>query len=225
MTGTNLISSVRWTRERAAFLAIGCLLAGIAGGWSIHGPRTQGSGAAPAVKAASLAPSNPAATQTTPQADSEHLKRMADAQAAPLLDKLKADHDNPELLISLGNLYYDAQQYPIAVDYYARSLKARPADAAVRTDMATAFWYMGNANKAIAEFNQALTYVPNNPNTLFNLGLVEWKGKRDAAAARTAWQKLLATDPTYEQKDQVEKMLAEVNSYPPGQAVAGVVRH
>ena len=72
------------------------------------------------------------------------------------------------------------RQYPTAVDYYARALRFRPSDAAVRTDMGTAFWYMGNADTAIAEFNKALAYAPDNPNTLFNLGLVRWKGKKDA---------------------------------------------
>ena len=47
---------------------------------------------------------------------------------------------------SIGNVYYDAQQYPIAVEYYTRALKLKPSDAAVRTDMATAYWYMGNAD-------------------------------------------------------------------------------
>ncbi len=105
------------------------------------------------------------------------MKEIADAQSLPLLEKLKSDPDNPELLTGIGNLYYDAQQFPIAVDYYARALKARPADAAVRTDMATAYWYMGNADRAIAEFNKALTYEPANPNTLFNRGLVKLRGK------------------------------------------------
>ena len=222
MTGMNLISGIRWTRERAAFLAIGCLMAGIAGGWAIHGPRTQNSVAAPASTAASLAPSNPAPTQTAPQTGREQLKQMADAQAASLIDKLKADPANPELLTSLGNLYYDAQQYQVAVDYYARSLKARPADPAVRTDMGTAFWYMGDSDRAIAEFNKALTYVPNNPNTLFNLGLVQWKGKQNAAAAMAAWKTLLATDPAYAQRDQVEKMLGEVKAHKAAQPIAKV---
>ena len=79
--------------------------------------------------------------------------------------------------------------------------------------MGTAFWYMGNADKAIEEFNKALADVPNNPNTLFNLGLVEWKGKGDAAGALAAWKKLLAAHPGYEQKDQVQKMLAEVTAH------------
>jgi len=138
---------------------------------------------------------------------------MADAQAAPLLGKLKSDPKNPELLINIGNLYYDAQQYSIAVDYYGRALQARPSDAAVRTDMATAYWYMGNTDTAIAEFNKALTYAPNNANTLFNLGLVKWKGKMDGAGALADWQKLLATSPNYEEKGKVEQMIAEVKKH------------
>ena len=210
MTGTDRNSSLRWNRERAAFLALACLLTGIFSGWFIHGSRSAVKAFAPAV-AASSAPASATAPASAAQApDSVQLKAMADAQVAPLLEKLKADPANSDLLAAAGNLYYDAKQYAVAVDYYARSLKGRPSDAAVRTDMGTAFWYMGNSDRAIREFNKALTYAPNNPNTLFNLGLVKWKGNRDAAGARAAWEKLLATDPGYEQKDQVEKMLAEV---------------
>ncbi len=209
MSAMDRISAVRWTRERAALLAFACLLAGIACGWSIHGARSS----APARAAATgVAPAAVAASSSGAQAaDPTQLKSIADTQAAPLVEKLKADPANPELLVSLGNLYYDAQQYSVAVDYYARSQKARPSDAAVRTDMGTAFWFMGNSSRAIAEFNRALAFAPNNPNTLFNLGLVKWKGNRDAAGARSAWEQLLKTDPAYEKKDQVEKMLAEVN--------------
>ena len=108
------------------------------------------------------------------------------------------------MLGQIGNLYYDAQQYLIAVDYYGRALKTKPADAAMRTDMATAYWYMGDADRAIAEFTKALTYEPNKPNTLFNLGLVRLKGKMDKAGAVADWEKLLATNPNYEGKDKVD---------------------
>ena len=131
-------------------------------------------------------------------------------QAAPMLEKLKADPKNTALLISVGNLYYDAKQYPTAIDYYKRLLAVTPADAAVRTDMATAYWFLSDADTAIAEFNKALSYAPNNPNTLFNLGLVQWKAKSDSKSAIANWQKLLATSPNYSEKAQVEQMLAEV---------------
>ena len=75
--------------------------------------------------------------------------------------------------------------------------------------MATAYWYMGNADEAITEFDKALTYEPNKPNTLFNLGLVKLRGKQDRAGAVADWEKLLATNPNYEAKDKVVQMIAE----------------
>jgi tetratricopeptide (TPR) repeat protein len=147
---------------------------------------------------------------------------MANTHAAPLLDQLKSNPQNPDLLASIGNVYYDAQQYPIAVDYYTRTLKLKPSDAAVRTDMATAYWYMGNADSAIAEFNKALAYEPTNPNTLFNLGIVKWKGKMDASGASDAWKRLLAANPNYEGKDKVKQLLAEADARTAGRPGAGV---
>ena len=207
---------VRWTRERTALLGLVCLLAGTAGGWSIRGLRA---GAPATATVAAAAEKQEQAPEPQPPSPAQ-LKEMADAQAAPLIDRLKSEPADADVLTSIGNLYYDAQQYPIAVDYYARALKAKPADAAVRTDMGTAFWFMSNADRALAEFNKALTYVPDNPNTLFNLGLVKWKGKNDAAGAIAAWEKLLATDPNYEQKAQVEQMLVEAKNHLAGRSVA-----
>jgi cytochrome c-type biogenesis protein CcmH/NrfG len=202
---------MQWTRERAALLSLVCLMIGIAGGWCIRGLQKPAANASP--KTVSVAVTGPNETSPASQMTGPaHLKEMADAQAAPLLDKLKSDPNNAELLTSIGNLYYDARQYPSAVDYYGRALASKPSDAAVRTDMATAYWYMGNADLAIAEFNKALIYAPNNPNTLFNLGLVEWKGKTDSAGAIASWEKLLAADPNYEGRDKVEQMLAEVKN-------------
>jgi len=201
-----------WTRKQAIVVSLVCLAVGIACGWSIRGLRgPAGTGSA---QAASVAP--PAALAATPAAQTPspaRLKEMADAQAAPLLAKLKSEPGNSELLAGIGNLHYDAQQYPIAIDYYGRELKARPTDAAVRTDMATAWWYLGNADAGISEFNKALAYAPNNPNTLFNLGLVEWKGKMNAAGAIADWEKLLKANPNYEARGKVEQMLAEAKAH------------
>lgn len=208
----NTSSSTNWTSVQAYTLAVVCLLLGMAGGWLIRG--SQSPAAAPIETASASAPApGTAGAGMNSQPTPEQLKHMADAQAAPLIEKLKTDPNNPELLAGIGNFYYDAQQYPIAVDYYGRSLKAKPSDAAVRTDMGTAYWYMGDADTAIAEFNKALTYEPNKPNTLFNLGLVKWQGKLDINGAVADWEKLLATNPNYEGKDKVEQMIAEAKKH------------
>lgn len=214
----NTSSSVNWTGVQAYTLAVVCLLLGMAGGWLIRGSQSPAAASAAASETAAASGSAPAmgggmGGSTNSQPNPEQLKKMADVQAAPLIEKLKSDPNNPELLTNVGNFYYDAQQYPIAVDYYGRALKAKPADAGVRTDMATAYWYMGNADSAITEFNKALTYEPNKPNTLFNLGLVKWQGKMDINGAVADWEKLLATNPNYEGKDKVEHMIAEAKKH------------
>jgi tetratricopeptide (TPR) repeat protein len=212
MTDTNRATSIApWTNVQAYTLAVVCLLLGIAGGWLIRGSQSPAAGAPETASAsAPIAGSANAAAQTPNPAQ---LQQMADAQAGPLLEKLKADPANAGLLENIGNIYYDSQQFPTAIDYYQRALKAEPANAGVRTDMATAYWYTGNADAAIAEFHKALRYEPTKANTLFNLGIVEWQGKMDIDKAVAAWRKLLDTNPNYEGKDKVLELMAQVKKH------------
>jgi tetratricopeptide (TPR) repeat protein len=78
--------------------------------------------------------------------------------------------------------------------------------------MATAYWYMGDSDRAIAEYNKVLASAPNNTNALFNRGLVRWRGTQDAAGALADFKKLMAVDPNYAGKAQVEQMTAEAKS-------------
>lgn len=208
MSETNTAKSTTWTSAQAYTLIAICLLAGIAGGWFLRGSQSPTSAAAVENPAAQGMGSG-ANAQPTP----EQMKKMADAQAAPLLAQLKADPKNAELLAKVGNIYYDTQQFPIAIDYYQQVLTAQPTNAGVRTDMATAYWYAGNADTAITEFNKALDYAPTNPNTLFNLGVVKWQGKMDINGAVAVWQKLLETNPNYENKQKVEDLIAQAKKH------------
>ena len=206
--------SVNWTTTQAFAVAVIFLLLGLAGGWFIRKSFVPAP-AATAVTSPAASAGNPPPTPLGPltaMPTPDQLKKMADTQAAPLLDSLKSDPNNPDLLARIGNIYYDVKQYPAAIDYYKRSLKLQPANAAVRTDMATAYWYSGNADTALAEFNKALTYEPNKANTLFNLGIVKWQSKNDAAGAIAVWQKLLDTNPNYEARDKVQQMIDQAKS-------------
>ncbi len=195
----------QWTSVQAYGLSVICLLVGLAGGWFIRG--SQGSSTGPAITASQA--SNDAAAQPSP----EQLKRMAEKQAEPLLARLKTDPENPDLLAKVGNIYYDTQQFPTAIEYYQRSLKAKPSDTSVRTDMATAYWYAGNPDVAITEFKHVLADEPNKPNTLFNLGVVQWQGKMDVQGALATWQKLLDTNPNYEGKEKIVELMAQVKKH------------
>lgn len=200
-------SAESWSNRQAYTLAVVCLLVGLAAGWLVRG--SQSAPATSPAATASPAASEGAGTQPSP----EQLLQMADKQAAPLLQQLKSQPDDAALLARIGNLYYDVQQYPRAIEYYERSLKLQPANADVRTDLATAYWYLGNPDAAIAQFNKALSYEPNKPNTLFNLGLVQWQGKMDIKTAVATWQKLLDTNPNYEAKDKVKELITQAEKH------------
>ena len=196
-----------WTSFQAYALSVVCLVIGLAGGWFIRGSQSSSR----PLETAAGAPSQDAGAMGQPTP--EQLRRMADKQAAPLLEALQKDQSNAELLAKVGNVYYDAQQYPVAIEYYQRALKVQPADASVRTDMATAYWYTGSADTAISEFNRALADEPNKPNALFNLGVVQWQGKMDIKAALATWQRLLDTNPNYEGKSKVVELMAQVKKH------------
>jgi len=131
MTDTNQTTPAeQWTSVQAYVLAVICLLVGIAGGWFIRGSQSP----AAAVETASApAPAPAMGNQAQQPPTPAQMQKMADSQAAPLIEKLKADPANAGLLASIGNIYYDTQQYPAAIDYYQRALKVEPANAGVRT--------------------------------------------------------------------------------------------
>jgi cytochrome c-type biogenesis protein CcmH/NrfG len=212
MTDTNRATSIeQWTSVQAYVLAVICLLVGIAGGWLIRG--SQSPAAAATETASAPAPAMGSASAGARPPTPAEMQKMADTQAGPLLENLKADPNNAGLLANIGNVYYDAQQFPTAIDYYQRALKVEPANAGVRTDMATAYWYTGNADTAITEFQKSLSYEPNKANTLFNLAIVEWQGKMDIDKAVATWQKLLDTNPNYEGKDKVLELMAQAKKH------------
>lgn len=209
MSDSKKSTASQWTSLQAYTLTVICLLLGIAVGWLLRGSQSPAVAADNASAPAPNAVGMGANSQPTP----EQLKAMGDAQAKPLREKLKADPQNPELLTSIGNIYYDTQQFPTAISYYQQCLKLQPENTGVRTDMATAYWYSGDADTAISEFKKSLSYEPNKANTLFNLGIVEWQGKMDIKNAVADWKKLLETNPNYQAKDTVLNLIAQAEKH------------
>jgi len=207
-----------WTSSQAYTMAVLCLLVGLAAGYLVRG--SSAPSVAPVSQqatptAAAGAPGGVGASQVSP----EQMKRMAEAQAQPLLARLKTEPNNAALPAEIGNIYYDTQQYQEAIRYYGDSLKLNPANADVRTDMGTAYYYMGDSDRALQEFNASLKYNPTHAQTLFNMGMVKWQGKMDSAGALAAWQQLLKANPNYPERAKVEELIAQVREHqniPPG---------
>jgi len=194
-----------WTSTQAYVLAVFCLLLGVALGYLFRGsgfPVAQPA-TTPALEASGL---------QTQQPDSSAQAALAQA-AAPLLNAVNKDPNDYDSLVKLGNLFYDGQQYPSAIQYYERALTIHPENPDVRTDMGTAYWYTGNVDKAIAAMETSLKYRPGHQQTLFNLGWVRWQGKADPKGAVEAWERLLQANPDYPQRQQVEQYIAKAKEH------------
>jgi len=194
-------SSTAWSNAQAYTLATFCLALGVALGYLYRG-------------SAASVPLTAAATQTAAvQAENNQSQVALQQSVAPLLKVLQKNPGDYETLVKLGDLYYDGQQFANAIPYYERALAIHPENPDVRTDMGTAYWYSGNADRALAELETSLKYKPGHPQSLFNLGWIEWQGKGDAKAAVAAWEKLLKTNPDYPQKPQVEQYIAKAKEH------------
>lgn len=195
-----------WTSTQAYAIACICLFMGIAIGYLV-----RGAGAAtPPAQAQAAPPADAAAMQQ--QVTPEQMKQMADTKAAPLLQQLQSDPNNPQLLAQIGNIYYDTQNFSDAIGYYGKSLALRE-DPNVRTDMGTAYFYAGDADHALAEFGRVLKSNPGFDNALFNTGMVKFQAKMDVNGAVAAWQEMLKLNPNHPRRAELEKLIANARQH------------
>lgn len=141
------------------------------------------------------------------------LKRMADEESKPILDKLKSNPKDAASLAQLGDLRFDAGQYKEAITYYEQTLALDPKNTRVRADMANAYAYTGNPDHAISEYQTTLKYDPKHGLSLLNMGMVQWHDKGDANAAVATWEKLLKVNPQFAQQVQVDKLIAKAKEH------------
>ena len=191
-----------WTSVQAYVLASFCLILGVALGYLFRGS------AAPVAQAAPVA-----AEQNGSQPQAAETEAALQQQVAPFVEAVKKNPSDYDSLVKLGDMYYDGKQYQNAIQYYALALAIHPESPSVRTDMATAFWYTGDADRALAEMQTSLKYQPGHPQTLLNMGWVRWQGKSDAKGAVDAWQKLLKANPDFPQRQQVEQYIAKAKEH------------
>ena len=215
MADTKNSNSGQWTSTQAYVISVICLLVGVAFGYLLRGsaPTSPTSAVAQAGGNGIPGQGGMSAANAAPQPTAEQLKQMADEQAQPLLAQLATDPNDAQLLYKIGNLYYDAQQYPDAVTYYERSLKINPKATDVRTDLGTAYHLMGQPDRAISEYDEVLKVDSKHANALFNEGMVKWQDKMDLKGAIAAWQRLLDTNPNYPQRDKVQQLIAQADKH------------
>lgn len=139
-------------------------------------------------------PSAPAATasggsgaQTPPPLD--------ESRAAALKSTAAQHPEDVATRVQLANLYFDAERFQDAADWYEAALKINPKNVDASTDLGIAYYYMNQPDKALAQFDHSLSVDPAHAKTLLNVGIVRAFGKQDLNGAAEAWDKVLKVAP------------------------------
>ena len=196
-----------WHAKQVYAMAVICLVVGLAIGYLFRGSQSPAAPAQPAAKAEAAPTGHMGGMPSL-----EQMKQMADKKAAPLLEKLKGDPNNSDLLIQVGNIYKSTHQFKDAAGYYDKVVQVNPKNVAIRTELASCLYYNGDVDGAIGQLQQGLHYDPKDANSLFNLGMMKWQGKQDSKGAVAAWKELLKSNPqlSAERKATVQKLMADV---------------
>ena len=199
-------------RAEAIVFGIAGSLFGLIIGWVLGTQQAQRSRPA-AAPMAQAAPAAQQQQQSAPQPvplDPERVKALEGAAA-------QNANDAPSR-VQLGNMFFDAEQYSQAINWYEQALKINPNDANVSTDLGVAYYYTNNPDRALAQFEHSLKVDPKHIKTLLNVGIVRAFGKQDLPGAARAWQQVVDLSPDSPEGQAAKKGLDGIKSAHPDSA-------
>lgn len=110
-------------------------------------------------------------------------------------EELRADPDNAETWVHLGNLYYQARKPEKAIEAYEKSLSLNPGDTGVLVDCGVMYRELGKYDRALEYFNKALQADPTHQFALFNSGVVLYYDLGNTDAALEKWREMVRLNP------------------------------
>jgi len=172
-------------KSESIVFAVAGMCFGVILGWVIASqqPSREAAAAAPAASASAAAP----AERQPPPLDEGRVQQLTAT--------IKNEPQNADARAQLGNVYFDAERWSDAIQWYEQSLKIDPDDPNVSTDLGVSYYYTNRTDEALAQFERSLKLDPNHTKTLLNKGIVLAFGKQDLAAAAEEWKKVVSIAP------------------------------
>ena len=151
--------------------------------------------------------------QSTKSSDKEnqdtHVSATVDSQKdiQILNDLLKAEPNNRNAWVQLGNKHFDTNNLMEAIDAYDYALAIDDNDPNVLTDQGIMYRRIGWFGKAIENFTKANQVDPKHLQSLLNLGIVYRFDLEQNTKAKEVWLKYLDIDSTSSTADRVRTMI------------------
>lgn len=124
---------------------------------------------------------------------------------------LEANPKDLEVLISLGNIYYDMSQWDNAVDMYLKALAIDSTNVDVRTDMGTAYKRMGMLDLAIREYKKGIAINPKHIKVHYNLGVVYYE-QGNYKDCQSEWEEYYKLETDIASKERIRENIERIKS-------------
>lgn len=118
------------------------------------------------------------------------------ARVAQMEQQANGEPSNATLRTSIGNAYFDAEQYGKAITWYEAAIALDPKNADLSTDLGVAYYYSNQVDRALAQLETSLKIDPRHLKSLLNQGIVLAFGKQDLKGAAASWQRVVDLSPT-----------------------------
>ncbi len=182
------------------------MLLGLLGGWIIG--TQQGGSTQTAARAVQQAANSQSGGQRSGRTLDEN-------RVAQLRSEADRDPRSAAPRVQLGNLYFDAERYEEAAQWYTAALEIDPRQVDVSTDLGIAYYYTNQPDRALEQFDRSLQIDPKHSKTLLNIGVVRAFGKQDLEGAAKAWERVLEVAPNSEEAARAKQGLDGIRSAHP----------
>ncbi len=189
--------------RRIATVAVGVVLGGLVllGGATLFGVLPAGGG----IRAATTPTATPAAS---PALDT--------AAVAALMQKYQANPKDFSTLMSLGNEFYAAQDYPNAASWFKQAVAVDSTSLDGLLALGAASFNSDDTATAEASWKQALVIDSKNVEAHYDLGYLYFsESPQDVAGVEREWNAVIALDPSSDTATQVKAHLATLTSPAP----------
>lgn len=123
---------------------------------------------------------------------------------------LARDQNRIEAIRGKGNIFYDQQKAPQAIEHFERFLKLQPGDSSVRTDLATMYLTDGQRERAMALYRAVIADDPEFMQAHYNLAAaLHGDGEIEGAVAELRIARGLAADEATRQR--IDALIARLS--------------
>jgi tetratricopeptide (TPR) repeat protein len=192
--------------ESIAFGVAGTFF-GLLAGWLIGSQQAAVRAPAPPAQSAAAPSGAAAGAPAAPRLDEQEVRRLEDLA--------RSDSANATPRAQLGNLYFDAERYDLAIKWYEDALKLDPTNPDVSTDLGVSYYYSNQPDRALAQFTRSLEIEPKHTKTMLNQGIVLAFGKQDLDGASKAWQRVVELAPNTPEGQAARRALESMKSAHP----------